>query len=61
MEFGLNVWKMVVNKNYNPDYLEQYVKRVNMEFKMFHPLGLYVKRHGYGWYRKFEKNNKYRK
>lgn len=50
-----------MNKNDNPDYLEQYVKRVNMEFKMFKPLGLYVKRHGYGWYRKFEKNNKYRK
>lgn len=32
-----------------------------MEFKMFKPLGLYVKRQGYGWYLKFEKNNKYRK
>ena len=26
-----------------------------MEFKMFKPLGLYVKRQDYGWYRKFEK------
>ena len=29
-----------------------------MEFKMFKPLGLYVKRQGYGCYRKFEKKKR---